>query len=1180
MKAQFIKKYIRTYYICEGSVITENYNETLDSAVIRISNLTSKIPDLETLDRVVLVDDVEGTGEKRFPDKYMCVDTWNEKQVCLDPEIYEYEISLFSETKLLEGIPLPNLAITKNPGVVRSVYYYLNQFLNQYCPKIRKSRYGTTQWFNKFDFVTNHNGDGINLETKFARECPEMQWNAPTLRQVLNDLMMVCDCIPVMRNHTIDFIDLTEKKREISKNDGHLNYVERSQNSGDYASELKMVMQNVQNHDSLTNTTVSCEFFTVTTDSALIADNNIFVELQHSIARIRHLYMLGFEFIEGNASTTPTIAGTYTTHELNAMTKTASMNGNVYQISSSDSDPEALLNYRGGYPTTLSAGDYATFYWNGGRYYWAKWIGNVNKTKMIDLCDFNYGGYTHQNAVYEMDEFKTLPFAYSSSEAGTQFYNKQNFALCYTRGGRRIENWQSASRGYMVFFNYSTTYNFAKWQKDVLLNSNNEPHTLRMFFKVEYETYDDNVIQFSKINSLFKNQKVILDNQSESYVDNNRVGKLEQLKVNRIGNPQCKLNARFEDDYENLYQIGDYFDNNILYQVQYQIYEHHIEVNMAAMKDYVLRNYFTGVNARSRSWKIVSGSDALYRHEIKKYYCLVGTSYYDTGIKLDAYVHNMMEYTNSAILVEPNTEYIVENAYGGTIEEYYQTPASQSPDISINIDSGKKKFTTGNDVWYVIIRGDFSPETTRMYLARDEEFDFAKYLLSPFIDRIGNEPIKHLAVQYRDKNGGYLPKKNGNDEFDIPMQLSDFGVEYRGWSENEWDIYLIYDVTRRVSGNSITLTFGNNDNYVVCRKPIVDEGSLTSANPSGVRPDTDIDITTYLGNDQYKGIRTEYVSYADSDGEFASQKVLLLTDYNNICYIYDKIENYVSKPTDVYVTQMFYGFQYQMPKGYARGFVDKNPNHYSLYTRGMFETNYKKDNKEIFGMTLQFEFIPEEGISIGPGFAKCQKMVRNQLFIEEPETVESSWSIGLLGYATFFVTVPFLVGGGQLYEYYISDVTEGYTATISDYNPTTGTFTGRVVGTPLTTVHFTITFRRYRQGNALTFYEGGEYYEGIQTVPEGAVQVPNTEYNIEVMNFDDEDSYELERKGSRAEIRITKVDDSEITFPLTICGNDGEMMVSLNEGGWLGNHMASICISVFDTNDIYVYDDDGTKHEP
>jgi hypothetical protein len=26
--------------------------------------------------------------------------------------------------------------------------------------------------------------------------------------------------------------------------------------------------------------------------------------------------------------------------------------------------------------------------------------------------------------------------------------------------------------------------------------------------------------------------------------------------------------------------------------------------------------------------------------------------------------------------------------------------------------------------------------------------------------------------------------------------------------------------------------------------------------------------------------------------------------------------------------------------------------------------------------------------------------------------------------------------------------------------------------------------------------------------------------------------------------------------------------------------MASICMSVFDTNDIYIYDDDGKKHEP
>ena len=86
----------RTFDISEGSTYTENYNETLDSAHIRLSHITSHI-DIEPFDKVVLHDE-----NGNLPDKYMCVDSYTETMECLDPYIYSYEISLFSETKELE----------------------------------------------------------------------------------------------------------------------------------------------------------------------------------------------------------------------------------------------------------------------------------------------------------------------------------------------------------------------------------------------------------------------------------------------------------------------------------------------------------------------------------------------------------------------------------------------------------------------------------------------------------------------------------------------------------------------------------------------------------------------------------------------------------------------------------------------------------------------------------------------------------------------------------------------------------------------------------------------------------------------------------------------------------------------------------------------------------------------
>ena len=123
-----------SFEIDEGFTITENFNETLNSATIRLSHLTNEI-DIDNFDEVIL------TGDTRFNDLYFCVDDYECIEESLDTgnKTYTYEITLFSQIKLLEGIILPNLSITplKSPENKRSVYDYLSLYLNEYGEKIR-----------------------------------------------------------------------------------------------------------------------------------------------------------------------------------------------------------------------------------------------------------------------------------------------------------------------------------------------------------------------------------------------------------------------------------------------------------------------------------------------------------------------------------------------------------------------------------------------------------------------------------------------------------------------------------------------------------------------------------------------------------------------------------------------------------------------------------------------------------------------------------------------------------------------------------------------------------------------------------------------------------------------------------------------------------------------------------
>ena len=106
LRIKFIDRYPDKWFdIQPGFVLRENYNETLDSATVLINQLSEKIK-IMPYDRAVIE-----IGETRY---FMCVDTYSCSQVSFsEPYYYMYQLTLFSETKLLEGIILPSLKITQ-----------------------------------------------------------------------------------------------------------------------------------------------------------------------------------------------------------------------------------------------------------------------------------------------------------------------------------------------------------------------------------------------------------------------------------------------------------------------------------------------------------------------------------------------------------------------------------------------------------------------------------------------------------------------------------------------------------------------------------------------------------------------------------------------------------------------------------------------------------------------------------------------------------------------------------------------------------------------------------------------------------------------------------------------------------------------------------------------------------
>lgn len=559
MQIKFLNKNNNSWFnIDEGAVITQNYNETLDSATIRISQLTTK-PDIEPYDLCVL-------NDTRLGDMYMCVDTRNTTQTGLDPIIYQVELTLFSQTKLLEGVILPNLSITQLKANKRSVWYYLQQYLNEYCPLIRVGVENDWEYTKKWSF-------DANCATKFNVECPEMQWNTPTLREVFNDLMMVADCIPVLKNGVIGFIDLTKRNDEIT----NYNYIQETQSSADYVSELQMDMQNVMQTsvDGVTNTIIKNEqfFLECPENEYVVNSDNILIKTKNPILQIKHLWFGFFAMYDTGAQSVP---------------------------------------YR---PIYLEQ----------------------------DLCHIKGTNDTdYANLVYEKKEHTTKNVLYRLTDITTQQRNMftewqkyQNLTLYYTRGGNTIENLTNVNKGWLWFTSELVGELMIKiahncsgdYDATPLELSGGNTNYFRPFIRIEYETTADSVFRAGK-SILPTNDRVVIDNQTNSYVDAYNQGNLEYQKANRLGNNQVLINARFESDYTDLYVLGDIYSDNVIYQLQYQVYKNHIEVNAIATKDYILRNYFTGVKSKIRSW-VNAQDEAFIRHDLKKYYCEMSFSEVD-----------------------------------------------------------------------------------------------------------------------------------------------------------------------------------------------------------------------------------------------------------------------------------------------------------------------------------------------------------------------------------------------------------------------------------------------------------------------------------------------------------------------------------------------------------------------
>ena len=231
------------YDLVVGSVFKEELNETLDSGSIIISNVEQERKlELEPYQYVYIYD-----TESNF-EKYFLIDNFVENYVNLDTPYYEYTIALMSETKLLEKIQLPNRTIRNPLNAKLKVNELIGQFCKLYIPSVKYFDKNSNTW--SYHQIIDYQSV-IDVNSIFNVDCPDMEFNHPTLRQVLTSLMQVVGCLPRVINHKLTYVNLRLKPTEFVIPSDRKYIVSTSNSSDSYNTSIQTLGENIVGENNI-----------------------------------------------------------------------------------------------------------------------------------------------------------------------------------------------------------------------------------------------------------------------------------------------------------------------------------------------------------------------------------------------------------------------------------------------------------------------------------------------------------------------------------------------------------------------------------------------------------------------------------------------------------------------------------------------------------------------------------------------------------------------------------------------------------------------------------------------------------------------------------------------------------------------------------------------------------------
>lgn len=595
----------------QGVSLSDQYNETLDSGSVIIR--TSEKIDTDIIkpyrDIFIMEDSIAETWNgyekgQKFDNKFykhFLISSYQEEDITLKGTDFKYKIQMFSETKGLEITQLPNTSLTQplELSKKRSIWQCLEELVEMYSPRqkvattdIENTNYG--KWIYQPKYVLDESMKSV-FNNVYA---PDFTLNAPNLRDAISKLMIVKDRIPVVYNDMITCIDISVTHGSFNKNG--LSGKIGSRDSSDYVDNLRTNYSNALSREFTCKRTEYLGFRNDSTPLMTLA--NMRVETTFPIYKINKCYLCYYKKGIVVGSKTGTVVDNPVVFLCKQdITKLVKLDSERSVLSQRWDEKDQIKTI-----DDLAKYKYCTVGYSQGSRYITGWgekttypvgfllLENECTTPIQIMSQFMNKYFPLgilERLEIPQEQLTSLPDA--DKIEGKYYYEVE---VPYTL------------KDSALFYDSTST----KENKQI---TNVGVYSKMFFFEIEYEAYYNGAVIHSKENS--DDLVTINDNSSSSLTVLENHGTYQKSKIDRYGNPYLAITARYNDISE-VQELGSVIDENIVFSREVSIYENCVLATYKATKDYVLKNYFTTVWAKHRTYSLMSLNESVSRAENRK----------------------------------------------------------------------------------------------------------------------------------------------------------------------------------------------------------------------------------------------------------------------------------------------------------------------------------------------------------------------------------------------------------------------------------------------------------------------------------------------------------------------------------------------------------------------------------